>query len=213
MWWCRKKYADPTNTQKSIRNILRMEWGCIIKIHVQNPFDNLLALELLLPIFAYSNAILKFELPKKTSLPYCQPSLLYIWRERDHVWDLFHNQRKIEKCYITKFEHLNLKLEKQKHNKKEHFWRKMKKKCFIYKHNTWCQRIALCNHLPNWESRNVGLGNFLASLKTTNSFHILNQDNFYSVKTLLYQHLWLQIHVIMNLYLIQEICTHRRITY
>jgi hypothetical protein len=132
MWWCRKKYADPTNTQKSIRNILRMEWGCIIKIHVQNPFDNLLALELLLPIFAYSNAILKFELPKKTSLPYCQPSLLYIWRERDHVWDLFHNQRKIEKCYITKFEHLNLKLEKQKHNKKEHFWRKMKKKCFIY---------------------------------------------------------------------------------
>ncbi len=41
-------------------------------------FDILLVLEMLLPIFASLDAILRLELPKKASLPYCQPPLLYI---------------------------------------------------------------------------------------------------------------------------------------
>jgi hypothetical protein len=65
-----KQVCLPTNIYKSICNSLRMEWSYIIKIHVYNSLDILFTLEMLLPIFASLDAILRLELPKKTSLPY-----------------------------------------------------------------------------------------------------------------------------------------------
>lgn len=125
-----KQVCLPTNAQKSIWSSLRMEWSCIIWIHVQNPFNILLASKLLLPKIVSPNAILRFELPKKASLPYHQPQLLYLWKEKNHIWDLFHNQGKIGYCCIEKLDHLNLKLLKQEQNK-EHPWKKNEKKIVI----------------------------------------------------------------------------------
>ncbi len=50
----------------------------MIKIHVENPIDNLFAPELLFPRFVFPYAILKLKLPEKTTLPYYQLPLLYI---------------------------------------------------------------------------------------------------------------------------------------
>jgi hypothetical protein len=58
--------------------------------------------------------------------------LLYIWGERNHIQNLFHNQRKIKKCYIEQLQHLNYKLQEQERNKK-HIWKKMTKTCFNQK--------------------------------------------------------------------------------
>lgn len=57
----------------------------MIKIHVENPIDNLFAPELLFPRFVFPDAILKLKLPEKTTLPYYQLPLLYIRGERDHI--------------------------------------------------------------------------------------------------------------------------------
>ncbi len=123
-----KQVCLPTNAPKSIWNNLRMEWSCIIRIHVQNPLDILLVSELLFPKFASLDAILRFELPKKTSPPYCQPPLLCLWKKKSHIRNLYHNQGKIGYCCIEKLDCLNFKLPKQKGNKK-HPWKKMKKNC------------------------------------------------------------------------------------
>jgi len=56
---------------------------------------HLFVFRLLLPRFVFSNPILRLELLEEASFPYHQPPLLYIWGERDHIQDLFHNQRKI----------------------------------------------------------------------------------------------------------------------
>jgi hypothetical protein len=57
----------------------------MIKIHVENQIDNLFAPELLFPMFVFPDAILRLKLPKKTTLPYYQLPLLYIWGEKDHI--------------------------------------------------------------------------------------------------------------------------------
>ncbi len=80
-----EKVCGPTNIQKSNRNILKMEWSCIIGIHVQNLFDNLLALGLLLLRFDSFNVILGLNFWKKqmshtTNLHY------YIYEEKEIIF-------------------------------------------------------------------------------------------------------------------------------
>jgi hypothetical protein len=64
------------------------------------------------------------------------------------------------------------------------------KKSFIHKYNTWCQKVILCNHLSNWSKKTQTWGIFLASLKTIDLFHILSQDNLYSMETQEYMSIW-----------------------
>jgi hypothetical protein len=60
--------------------------------------------------------------------------------------------------------------------------KKIERKKVIHKHNTQCQKVALCNHLLDWEEKNRDLGNFLAYCRTKNSFHILSHNNFHLVE-------------------------------
>ncbi len=130
LWWCGKRYAN----QQTLKNqcIANWKWSCTIGIHVQNPLESFPTPELLLPRFDSPNTILRFELPEKIKFPILQPPLLYIWGERNHIQNLFHNQRKIKKCYIEQLQHLNYKLQEQERNKK-HIWKKMTKTCFNQK--------------------------------------------------------------------------------
>jgi hypothetical protein len=89
-----------------------MEWKRRqVKIHVQHMFDSLLAPRLFFPRFPSSDSILRLELMKDVGLPYYQPPLLNIWIKRDHIWDLFDSQSKVEDYFIEQLKCFNLKLQ------------------------------------------------------------------------------------------------------
>lgn len=106
--------------------IFFMEWTRRqVKIHLQHMFDNLLVPILLFPWFLSSNPILRLELVKEVHFPYYQPSLLDIWVEINHIWDLFDSQFKIRDYCIEQFKCLDLKLQEQECIKHENIEKKV----------------------------------------------------------------------------------------
>jgi hypothetical protein len=65
---------------------------------------------------------------RKKEVSHTKFALLYIWGERNHIWDLSHNQRKIKGYCIEDLKGFNLKLQEQKQNNKEHVWEKIENK-------------------------------------------------------------------------------------
>ncbi len=148
---------------------------------IKNSLHGLLFYRLLLPSFVTTNTIFGLELSGKKSFSDFKSLVVNIFLQCHYAWDLFYRELEVIDCGNVEFECFNFKIQKPKvvrgSRKLTTYWNSKTMQGSF----TWHQNVALCNHLLNWTSERPYYGNFLASLRTPNSFHCLNQETFCSL--------------------------------